>query len=108
MTTQGFSAAERELLAPARTSDEARTILEQKTESLTERQTKLLSTLSGFPGKNITGEVSEKLNTYVPRFMFFSHYDRMVGQIRLDTFSARQTGQVQPPIDTGEREFLDF
>ena len=40
--------------------------------------------------------------------MYFSHYDRMDGQIRLDTFAARKAGQAQPPVETGERVFVDF
>ena len=40
--------------------------------------------------------------------MYFSHYDRMAGQIRIDNFNERKSGQQSPSIERGEEIFLDF
>jgi predicted ATP-dependent endonuclease of OLD family len=44
----------------------------------------------------------------LPQFMYSSHYDRMVGLLRLDTYNPRKQGQHQPPLEAGERVFVDF
>ncbi len=104
MATHALSAAEREPLESAENSDAMREIL-RKLESPTEHQTKLLQALEGFPGHNLRGAITGKLKTFLPQFMYFSHYDRMAGQIRVDTILNRLTSQVGPPIDSGERVF---
>ncbi|MGA7523683.1 MAG: AAA family ATPase [Acidobacteriaceae bacterium] len=102
-----FNATEKAPLAKAATSDELRKALEAITEP-TEKQRRLLATLNGFPGKNVRGLVEDILKKKLPQFMYFSYYDRMGGQIRLDTYAQRPRGQQQPSIDPGERVFVDF
>jgi predicted ATP-dependent endonuclease of OLD family len=74
----------------------------------TNKQEKLLERLNGFPGKTITGAVLAILQPNLPKFLYSSHYDRMVGQLRLDTYQARKQGQALPPISPGEQVFIDF
>ncbi len=107
MTTHQLSAAEREPLEAVDTSDDLRNILE-KMDSRTERQTNVMQALKALPSQNIRGAITARLKTYLPEFMYFSYYDRMVGQIRLDTFPLRRAGQALPPVETGEQVFLDF
>ncbi len=102
-----LSAPERKPLANANNSDELRKGLEGVAER-TDKQQRLLDRLDGLPGKNVGGLVESILKPGFPQFMLFSHYDRMVGQIRLDTFKARKQGQQQPRIEAGEQVFVDF
>ena len=64
--------------------------------------------MKGYPNSTISGAVMQSLLPGLPRFLYSSHYDRMVGEIRLDTFNARKQGQQQPAIQVGEQIFLDF
>lgn len=73
----------------------------------TEKQTQLLQKIDALPGQTISNAIIAKLSPLLPKFMYFSHYDRMVGLIRLDTFKAREQNN-NPPIERGERVFLDF
>jgi predicted ATP-dependent endonuclease of OLD family len=103
---------ERKPLANADDSPSLRKALEGIKEPTT-RQTRLLERLNTFPGKTavdktITEGVLQILKPNLPQFMYSSHYDRMVGQIRLDTFDRRKAGQLAPPIEAGEKVFVDF
>lgn len=98
---------DKEPLATATTSDELRKALEAL-QQRTEAQQHLLDKIRALPGKNATGVVKGILQKGFPQFMYFSYYDRMVGEIRLDTYQARLQNQTQPPIVLGERVFVDF
>jgi predicted ATP-dependent endonuclease of OLD family len=74
----------------------------------TQKQQRLLDRMNALPDKTITGQVKKILRDQLPQFLYSSHYDRMVGQIRLDTYNSRKLGQQQPAIDVGERVFVDF
>ena len=74
----------------------------------TPKQQRLLDRVKGYPNSTISGAVMQSLLPGLPRFLYSSHYDRMVGEIRLDTFNARKQGQQQPAIQVGEQIFLDF
>jgi predicted ATP-dependent endonuclease of OLD family len=102
-----LNASEKAPLGKATTSDELRKALEGIVER-TEKQQKLLDKLNGYPGKNVRGFVQAVLKKDLPQFMYFSYYDRMVGQLRVDTYEARKAGQQQPRIEAGEQVFLDF
>jgi energy-coupling factor transporter ATP-binding protein EcfA2 len=107
MAMEKLDEEERGPLADANDSTTLRKALEAIKEPTT-RQTRLLEALGSFPGKTISGAVLEVLKPNLPQFMYSSHYDRMAGQIRLDTFDRRKLGQLAPPIDAGERVFVDF
>ena len=107
MASEKLSDDDRQPLADAKTSDELRRLLEGVKERSPEQQ-RLFSKLNGFPGKNVNGFVTDLLKKNFPHFMYSSHYDRMVGQIRLDSYNARKQGQQQSPLDPGERVFVDF
>jgi energy-coupling factor transporter ATP-binding protein EcfA2 len=102
-----LNASEKAPLGKATTSDELRKALEGIGEC-TEKQQRLLDKLNGYPGKNVSGFVAAALKKSLPQFMYFSYYDRMVGQLRIDTYAARKAGQQQPKIEAGEQVFLDF
>lgn len=71
----------------------------------TEKQNQLLALIDGFPGTTITGRVNHLLAKSLPKFMYFSHYDRMAGQIRIDDFDTRTTNG---SIEISEQVFVDF
>lgn len=100
-----INAAERKMLASATTSDELRETLEGTSER-SDRQQRLLDRISNYPGKNVSGFVKSILASRLPQFMYFSYYDRMTGQIRVDTLEHRKVHG--PKIETGEQVFLDF
>lgn len=102
-----LNAAERSPLGQPQNSDGLRKVLEA-IPSRTDKQDRILQRINAFPGKNVRGAVEAKLNSWLPQFMYFSHYDRMTGQLRVDTFEQRRHGQVQPPVDPKELVFLDF
>ena len=98
---------ERAPLKDATTTDDLRKRLQAMSQRTTEQQN-LLTRIEGFQSQNVRGALTALFRAKLPRFMYFSHYDRMDGQIRLDTFAARKAGQAQPPVETGERVFVDF
>lgn len=102
-----FGESDQEPIKSVTTSDGLREGL-AAIETRTEAQNQLLAFMSSLPGKNLSGAISTKLRDFLPQFMYFSYYDHMVGQLRLDTFGARKDGQLQPPIEPGEQVYLDF
>jgi predicted ATP-dependent endonuclease of OLD family len=103
---------EKASLAGADTTSKLRERLEE-IEEPTARQTRLLDRLSAYPEKCVKGFTEATLNAGFPKFMYSSHYDRMVGEIRLDTFEARKAEQnpifsQQGEIKSGEQVFIDF
>lgn len=98
---------ERRPLTDAKTSGEVIKALEVLAER-SQKQQRLLDLFKGFPGQSMTGLILSILKPKLPQFMYSSHYDRMVGQIRLDLYPRRLAGQLTPPIEAGERVFVDF
>ncbi|MDH7802418.1 MULTISPECIES: ATP-dependent endonuclease [unclassified Rhizobium] len=107
ISQSNFNATEKAPLAKATTTDELRKALEAL-DGPTEKQKALLARVKAFKGHNVRGQIEHLLTGYLPAFMYFSHYDRMVGELRLDTYRARESGNHAPPVDAGERVFIDF
>jgi hypothetical protein len=79
----------------------------------TARQKRLLERLQAYPGKSVQVFAEKILKAALPQFMYSSDYDRMVGEIRLDTFEARKNKQnaafqQQGEIKPGDQVFIDF
>lgn len=55
---------------------------------------------------SVTAFAKAILSRSFPHFMYFSHYDRMAGQLRIDDIATRKTNG--PKLDTPEQVFLDF
>lgn len=99
-----LTANERKPLTDCSTTDALRIALEAIPER-SERQQRLLDRLLKL-NKSATNFVVNIVRPKLPQFMYFSHYDRMAGQIRVDNLSQRKSeGQ---KIETGEQVFLDF
>lgn len=113
------------LIAQARLDDDERAGLETSTsddlrkslealEEPSDRQKLLLGRLNALPGKNVIGLVTSIVKARLPRFMFFSHYDRMVGDMRVDDIAgngndrSHNSNGSSKKLETGEIVFLDF
>lgn len=115
MEAHGLDEAERAPLADATTTDEVRKALDALPERSAAQQA-LLDQIKAMPGKNATGFASGLLRSLMPQFMYFSYYDRMAGQIRVDDIVRNGDAPYHQPghphsntkLDVGERVFLDF
>ena len=94
-------------LAAAKNSKDVHNALAKIVEPTT-RQSRLLARFEALPEKSVTGAALAILKPLLPQFLYSSHYDRMVGEIRLDTYPQRKSGQIAPPIQPGENVFVDF
>lgn len=74
---------ERQPLADAKSSSDVIKALDALKER-SQKQQRLLDRFKAFPSQSMNGLVLSILKPKLPQFMYSSHYDRMVGQIRLD------------------------
>jgi hypothetical protein len=102
-----LNAAEAAALARATTFSGLRATVKAIAEP-TEKQTRIIARLDALPGKGVLGAIGKIVRNGLPQFMYFSHYDRMEGQLQLSTFEQRRLGQVAPAIKPGEKVFIDF
>lgn len=128
LSKHGLDEEARAPIEAATNTDELRKALDGLAEP-TEAQAALLKAMHALPGKNATGTLKAALSVRLPRFMYFSHYDRMVGEIRLDDIQATKGGLVRTrtvpayvnpyghhvhqqtvsePLSTGEQVFVEF
>lgn len=72
----------------------------------TERQDELLKAIKKFRDGSAVCRALDILNSRTPKFLYFSHYDRMSGALSINQLNAdKQAGRA---IDNGDRVFLDF
>ncbi|WSG98793.1 AAA family ATPase (plasmid) [Rhizobium johnstonii] len=72
----------------------------------TPAQQKLLAAIKKFRDSSSYLKALDILSERMPRFMYFSHYDRMSGELSINKLSADKQNSI--PIDSGDRVFLDF
>jgi energy-coupling factor transporter ATP-binding protein EcfA2 len=104
--SEKLDASERASIGQVSTTDQLREVLKKLT-SPTDKHKKLLAKVQAWPGQNVSGFLSALILPHLPRFMYFSHYDRMHGHIRLDTFEQRKASDPKS-IESGELVFVDF
>lgn len=72
----------------------------------TERQDELLAAIKKFRDGSARLKAIDILSLRTPKFLYFSHYDRMSGALSINQLDAdKQAGK---PIDNGDQVFLDF
>lgn len=72
----------------------------------TSAQQALLTDIEGYRSNDADLRVIDLLGTRIPKFMYFSHYDRMSGELSINKLDTdRQQGQ---EMSSGDRVFLDF
>ena len=105
-----FNAAEQSQLQGAVTSTETLRNKLSEIGAPTAKHTALLSKLDNFPGRSITGQAKAILNSGFPRFMYFSHYDRMSGEVMLERLreDREEPTFLTDESHSGDRLFLEF
>ena len=74
--------------------------------SKTQPQQALLDAISSFRKNSAYLRAIDVLNSSTPKFMYFSHYDRMSGELSINKLNTdRQQGK---EMSSGDRVFLDF
>lgn len=75
----------------------------------TENQERLLTRLRQYPAADIERKMQTLIEPRLPRFMYFSYYDRMSGQIQVEQLKQdRDQKLLNSPEKAGDRVFLDF
>jgi hypothetical protein len=96
---------ERSPLANASSSSNAAMILEGL-QGRTARQTELLTAFKKFPENSAVRHVVDLLDARMPKFLYFSYYDRMSGELSINKLNSdKQSGA---KTAEGDRVFLDF
>lgn len=95
---------ERAPLAAAQDTAQAAAALAKVAEP-TPRQTEMLNAINAFRKQSARLKALDILNARTPKFMYFSHYDRMAGELAINKLAEdKQNGT----IASGDRVFLDF
>lgn len=100
-----LSEADRKPIESAYTTQKAAELLEGVAEK-TEAQTELLGAIKKFRGNNASKHTIDILDEAMPKFLYFSHYDRMSGQIAINQLAADKGSA--DGIKTSDQVFLDF
>jgi len=96
---------DRAVLGTASTTQKAAEALESLG-SRSEPQEALLGAIAKFRKKSASLHTIDILSNRTPKFMYFSHYDRMSGEISINQLNGdKQNGR---PMSSGDRVFLDF
>ncbi len=101
----GLTTEERTLLAGATSTARVATLLEE-TDGRSDGQQSLLETINGFRENDAELKALDILNSRMPRFMYFSHYDRMSGEVSIEKLAQNKSKGIEIPH--GDRVFLDF
>lgn len=105
ISKHNLNAEEKAVLSAATTTQMAAEALTGLT-TKTPAQQALLGEIQGYRDSNAYLYVMDLLNAHMPQFMYFSHYDRMSGELsinKLDT-DHKQGNK----ISSGDQVFLDF
>ncbi|WP_311274646.1 AAA family ATPase [Methylobacterium sp. WCS2018Hpa-22] len=113
----GLTEDERRAFAASGSAAAVRKALEGL-EEISAAQQALLDALEALPGKSVLNAIASHVRSACPSFMYFSHYDRMAGQIRVDDIERDEDGGVHrfgrrphrssEPLEVPELVFLDF
>jgi energy-coupling factor transporter ATP-binding protein EcfA2 len=100
-----LSTQERALLAGANTTPKLAALLVQM-EARTAPQQALLDAIKEFRDNDASLQAIDLLSARMPRFMYFSHYDRMSGELSINKLNQDRSQGIE--IASGDRVFLDF
>lgn len=94
-----------EVLAEATSTQEASAILAAKADK-TPDQSELLTKIKSFRGDSAHLKAIDILSKRTPKFLYFSHYDRMSGELSVQKL--QHDKQNSRPVSSGDQVFLDF
>ena len=72
----------------------------------TQAQENLLAAIKKFRKNSAYLRAIDLLSARMPRFMYFSHYDRMSGELSINKLNTDKSQST--PVSNGDRVFLDF
>jgi energy-coupling factor transporter ATP-binding protein EcfA2 len=96
---------DRAVLGAAATTEKAAEALAGIT-TKTPAQQALLTEIEGFRGKDAYLHTIDLLSARLPKFMYFSHYDRMSGELSINKLDTDRQQNIE--MSSGDRVFLDF
>ena len=100
----GLSKDDRAAIGPL-TSTEAIGDKIASLEEASEAQNNLLSLIDEYPGRSAKRRAIELIEPRTPKFLYFSHYDRMSGELSINQLEQDKS---QGAIKEGDQVFLDF
>lgn len=103
--THGLTTEERTQLAGSNTTVRVAARLEAA-DVRSESQQALLDAIKEFRENNASLRAIDILSARMPRFMYFSHYDRMSGEVSINKLAQDRSNGVE--MASGDRVFLDF
>ena len=103
--THGLTTEERTQLAGARTTARTAAML-AGFDARTDGQQALLDAIKEFRTSDASLRAIDILSGRMPRFMYFSHYDRMSGEVSINRLAQDRSSSVE--MASGDRVFLDF
>lgn len=105
ITRHALTADDKAVLGTAKTTEKAAEALTGLA-SRTPPQQALLDAITGFRGNSGYLRAIDLLNARAPKFMYFSHYDRMSGELSINKLNSDR--QDKKEMSSGDRVFLDF
>ncbi|MFG3596543.1 ATP-dependent endonuclease [Bradyrhizobium sp. RDI18] len=96
---------EKAAISAAKTTQKAAEALEGIA-TRTPTQESLLTTIKKFRKNSAYLRAIDILSERMPRFMYFSHYDRMSGELSINKLTSDKSQNIA--IESGDRVFLDF
>lgn len=72
----------------------------------TTSQEDLFAAIAKFRDQSANLQAIDILSGRMPKFMYFSHYDRMSGELSINKLNSNKANGVK--IDSGDQVFLDF
>ena len=102
--TANFDASEKSSIGDPTTTAELIHALENREEP-TEKQTELLAKLNSYRKSDPALKAIDVLSAKMPKFLYFSHYDRMNGKISVDQLEEHLQ---EEEVTEGDQVFLDF
>lgn len=103
--THGLTTEERTQLAGSSTTVRVAARLEAA-DMRSESQQALLDSIKEFRKNDASLRAIDILSSRMPRFMYFSHYDRMSGEVSINQLAQDRSNGVE--MASGDRVFLDF
>lgn len=103
--THGLTTGERTQLAGSNTTLRVAALLE-KADARSDGQQALLDAIKGFRKSDASLRAIDILSARMPRFMYFSHYDRMSGEVSINKIARDRSNGIE--MASGDRVFLDF
>ncbi len=105
VSKSGLSVDDKAVLSEARTTAKAHEALAALS-ARTPPQDALFAIIGKFREQRATLRAIDILSKRMPKFMYFSHWDRMSGQLSINKLNADKQQGVE--MDSGDRVFLDF